>query len=348
MPRVSVTITITIAVALLTALLTAPGAARAESRAGWLKREARVATQAAETERAIRLWRAYSRIDRSTAVLKQLSRLLEGAGRAEEAALVLEEAIARGKGDASVQAQLSQLRRKRSSVAYRSRERDQRRETKLAKRAFAKGRKLGLSGKLRLGSRYLEAAVVLDPRLPGIYRVLGAIYIKMGRKKAGYSHLADYLRMRPGGVLANKARRMLRGRGVLGSVRAMSSYSCNLWVNGEWLGMRSPTKRLTLPEGTFVLTFSSPKFHVQKSYRVNVSAGETTTVRFDFGIIDVDLKPWGRIRANGLDLGLWPKLGLPAGTYNLFVQSHDGKRSGRARWTVQAGKSRRLTWKSLR
>ncbi|MCB9557788.1 MAG: hypothetical protein H6707_16880 [Deltaproteobacteria bacterium] len=314
--------------------------ARADTK--WLL-DAADAAEKTDQAQAIRILRAALEIVEDPKVLIRLGTLLERGKRLTEAIALYERYITRRPEASSQLNQRIESLRLRETFAAADEVKAGKPETALAKQAFGFGRQAALKKDFEQGTRFLKAAVVLDPALPGPYRLLGAAYLKMGRKRSGWAHLADYLRIRPDGALASKVRKMLLGKGFLGTVRMTASFPADIWINGRYMGQQTPA-RVTLPEGLHIVTFVSSKYHLIKRFRVRVKREATRAVEFRFGIIEVALQPWARLRADDRDLGLWDALGLPEGNYQLEATSHDGKRKGKIQLTVESGRSQKLTW----
>lgn len=216
------------------------------------------------------------------------------------------------------------------------------RATNHGEEAFKKGLALARRKQLEQAVRYLRAALVLDPMLPGTYRVLGGVYGKLKDPKKEREFLQDYLRIRPDGKIAEQVRARLKPTKVLANLRLEASYPCAIWVNGRPLGLTTPVKDLLLPGGTYTVSFVNAEYHIIRNKRVKVAPAGDATVRFEFGVLTVDLDPWARARANGKDLGLWTTIGLPVGTYSLALVAHDMSRKKEVEVTVHPGKITRI------
>lgn len=216
------------------------------------------------------------------------------------------------------------------------------RATPQARRAFALGLGAARRRKSKRAIRYLRAALVLDPTLPGTYRVLGAVHGRLKNPKLERAFLEDYLRIRPDGPIADKVRRRLKPTGVLAPVKLVASFPCDVWVNGRRMDRRTPVKELLLPAGGHTVSFVNARYHIIRNVRVRLARGKPRTIQFEFGVLVAQLRPWARIRANGRDLGLWDEIGLPTGRYRLRVTAHDESRTERLEVTIRAGKRTRI------
>jgi tetratricopeptide (TPR) repeat protein len=306
-----------------------------------------------DIERAITTLWAYQLIANKPDVWLRIGDLLEKRNRITETIDALERYRSSASAELStaaaeqLDARIQELIRREDERSIRESLHESARLTEYAERAFREGRQLILERNYDEGIGYLQAAAYLDPSLPGPYRLLGATYLKLGRSEKAKQHLAAYLRIRPDGKLADKVRKMLAKQNVLGRLDTDASFPCDVWVNGRYMGKATPLKNVLLPQGYHILAFVSEAHHLVKTFRIKIEANQAILVNFRYGVVRVHLEPWGRIRANGRDLGLWEELGLPTGEYQLNVTSHDGKKRGSTLWTVKAGEVRSLTWKEL-
>lgn len=339
-----------VAAVLSSMLWTVPSPVRAKTggeKGGWLLAAAETASRHGKLERAELALRAYHQVVGKPAIRLRIARLLEQRKQWAAAAKAYKEYLAKKPADAEIKAALRRVEKREKAEPYSHEAMaDSERATDLGVRAFRIGRRWALRHHYRKAAKMLQASAILDPKLPGPYRLLGAVYLRMGKSRRAHRHLANFLAMRPDGPLGRRIRRMLRGSGMLGTIRARASYRCDLWVNGRNVQRRTPAS-VKMPAGTHVVTFSCPEYHLISSHRVTVRAGKLSKVSFGFGVLKVQLQPWGRIRANGRDLGLWDKLGLPTGVYQLQVRSHDHKRSAEVEWRVKAGRVQKISWKAL-
>jgi tetratricopeptide (TPR) repeat protein len=207
-----------------------------------------------------------------------------------------------------------------------------------ARTAFKMGLRLARRKKLKQSIRYLRAALILDPMLPGTYRVLGATYGKLGNPAKEREFLQYYLRIRPDGKIADIVRKRLKPTGLLNQVALAASFPCEVWVNGRPLGKNTPVKELLLPSGNHTVSFVSEKYHIIRNKRIRLGTGQKTRLRFAFGVLQLKLKPWARVRANRRDLGLWDTLGLPVGEYDLVMTAHNNSRKKNQTVMIRPGK----------
>ena len=323
-------------------------ATAASNQPRWLIEAATKAEKAGEVDKAILALRAYLEItgrQGSPDLHRVLGRLHERNNSWTEAIASYEQLLgSKPKDAATLSGRVERLKERDRVAGFRETPVAEVSWRELAVRAFKMGRKFSLKRKYDQGIRYLRAAAMLDPKLPGTYRLLGAVYMRLGRSRAGSHQLAEYLRIRPAGTLATKVRRLLKGKHILGTVRARASFPCDIWINGRFTGLKTPVKALTLPAGRHILTFVSAQYHLAKSYAIYVKVGRIDEIQFRFGILDVKLNPWARLRANKRDLGLWDQLGLPVGKYLIEATSHDEKRRGRITLTIKPGEKRALKW----
>lgn len=200
----------------------------------------------------------------------------------------------------------------------------------------------------RAAIRYYEAALVMDSSLVGVFRLLGATYARLRDKKRARAFYFRYLRLRPGGRLADMVRKRLRRDKQLARITFRASFPVKVYINQLPLrrGRKTPLKRVLLPAGTYTVVLHHRRYHAAWKLRLRVKAAERRTVTFRFGVLITRLKPWARIRANGRDLGLWSKIGLRAGRYRLDFVSHDGSKKMTHQVRITGGQRLRFkSWK---
>lgn len=215
------------------------------------------------------------------------------------------------------------------------------RQRSYAIKAVKLSRKYQRRKKYRVAIRYLEAALTMDSTLVGTYRLLGALYGKMGMRKQEQAFYIKYLRMRPGGRLAKLVRKRITDQSKLSKISFLASFPCRVYVNRLALDVKrkTPLKNVLLPPGTYTVVLYNKKYHVARKHRIVVQAGKGQSVWFKFGILDIRLKPWARVRANGRDLGLWTPVGLPESKYTLNFESGDGTKRMTKTVRIRHGKS---------
>ena len=326
-----------------------PASSSLDAEVAVLELAARKASTAGKPRHAARITRAVLALKDQPRSWRRLGELLETAQQWADAVQAYDRYLSRSKTqDSTLGRRLKRLRRQAEAAEQRQAVVVHPRIKGLARRMFSLGRSHAVAKRYRLGARFLRAAVILDPKLPGPYRLLAATYLKLGHAEQAQDLLAEYLRMRPDGRLADRIRKMLRQKGQLGSIAVKASFPCEVWVNGRYLqGKKTPIAKLEMPSGPLVITLANQEFHVARNFRVRVTPGGSSEVRFDFGVLAVRLKPWARIRANGRDIGLWDDIGLPSGQYKLDVRSHDGKKRASRDVDVTSGSTIQLTWAGL-
>ncbi len=199
--------------------------------------------------------------------------------------------------------------------------------------------------------QYLQAALVMDSTLVGAYRLIGTIYDKLRDKTSAQAFFVKYLRLRPGGRLANMVRKRLRGNKEVARVTFQASFPCMVFINRGLLDARrkTPLKEVVLPSGEYTVVFYNREYHFGKKVRIKVQAGQAQQVKAEFGVLTVKLKPWARVRAKRVgsrdwrDLGLWETVGLPAATYLMEFRTDDGKKRMSKRIVLRPGKTIKIT-----
>jgi len=200
----------------------------------------------------------------------------------------------------------------------------------------------------RIAIRYYEAALVMDNSLVGVFRLLGTAYTKLKDKKRAQAFYIRYLRLRPGGPLADKVRRRLKDNKLLAKVTFRASFPAAVYINRLPLNWKkkTPFENVLLPAGTYTIIIYHQKYHAARKIRLRVKEGQQQTAEFKFGVLMSKLTPWARVRANGRDLGLWNEIGLPAGRYKLEFRSDDGKKQMTHQVNLKGGQRLRVTrWK---
>jgi tetratricopeptide (TPR) repeat protein len=266
-------------------------------------------------------------------------------GRFEEAVEVYERVLKHKPPKADAAQLRTEIKRlKRAPEPFKDQLPKKFRATAQAGRAFRQGMFHVRRKRLGKAVPLLRAALVLDPELPGTYRVLGGVYGKLGNPEKEREFLLDYLRIRPDGRIADAVRKKLKGTKLLSAVSLTSSFPCDIWINGRPMGVSTPVKQVWLPGGNFTISFINARYHIIRNKRTSIEPGGKAEVAFEFGVLKVDLKPWARIRATGRDLGLWDHIGLPVGEYPLSLVAHDNSKRRKMTVVIEAGKTKTLTW----
>ena len=134
--------------------------------------------------------------------------------------------------------------------------------------------------------------------------------------------LADYLRVRPDGKIADTVRADARPRSTCSARSSIdASFPCKVYINGRETGQATPLKQATRcrPASTSSVwrtssitscaTCASTSSPARTSKRRSRSASSSTK-----------LDPWARVRVDGKDIGLWDEAGIPEGTHTRRVQ----------------------------
>ncbi|HEY1585964.1 MAG TPA: PEGA domain-containing protein [Polyangia bacterium] len=216
--------------------------------------------------------------------------------------------------------------------------------TNEAKRLFEEGKKDAQAKRWQPAVNELQAALLLDPDLPGPYRLLGAVYGKTGDRAQERLFLADYLRVRPDGKIADTVRATLSKEHVLGTISVDASWPCKVYINGRETGYSTPLKKYALPPGRYVVTLENEQYHIVPNLHVSVSTGKDTDKSFAFGVLSTKLDPWARVRVDGKDIGLWDEVGIPEGPHNITYKSHDGSKEKTVELTIKGGARAKLSW----
>lgn len=207
------------------------------------------------------------------------------------------------------------------------------RQGEFASEAVKRARALERRKAYRPAIRYLQAALVMDPTLVGAYRLIGTLYGRLKDTASEQAFYVRYLRQVPGGRLANMVRDRLKNHPELGRVTFEASFPCQVFINRGPVHdkRRTPLANIALPSGEYTVVFYNPDYHFGQKTRITVTAGKTQVVKAEFGVLEIRLKPWARVRAKRdgtrgwRDLGLWETIGLPTGRWTLDLKSGDGK-----------------------
>ncbi len=218
------------------------------------------------------------------------------------------------------------------------------RATDEAKRLFDLGMKAEKQKKNERAAILLEAAMRLDPELPGPYRVLGVIYGRLGDKGREVRFLTDYLRLRPDGPIADAVRKKLADEKVLGRLSLTASFPCQILVDGHPTGKSTPLAAMTLPAGRYTVTLVNEQYHIARNLHVEVGPNEVVQKAFNFGVLRTKLDPWARVRIDGKDVGLWDEIGVPEGKHTVVYKSHDNAKEKTLDLTMAAGGHEALSW----
>jgi tetratricopeptide (TPR) repeat protein len=213
-----------------------------------------------------------------------------------------------------------------------------------AKRLFEEGKHDAQAKQWQPAINELQAALLLDPDLPGPYRLLGAVYGKTGDRAQERLFLADYLRVRPDGKIADTVRQTLAKDHVLGTITVDASFPCHVYINGRDMGKTTPLKKLSLPPGRYLVSLENQQYHTVGYLHLSVSAGKDTEKTFSFGVLSTKLDPWARVRVDGKDVGLWDEVGVPEGPHKVTYVSHDGSKEKSVDLTIKGGARAKLSW----
>jgi tetratricopeptide (TPR) repeat protein len=323
-----------------------PIAARADDGA-WLERAAEQAVVAGQLPRAVTLLRGLSALrPRDPSPTYRLAEVYALAGQYEEAVVEYRRFAARAEADGARKAHAENEAKRLEEAPAPFAEAVFRPQpaTVEAKRLFEAGRKSAQQKHDHQAIGELEAALLLDPDLPGPYRLLGAVHTRTGDAAEAHRFLAEYLRVRPDGKIAETVRGELKKAGLLGTVTLESSWPCRVFVNGRDTGRSTPLVGYTLPAGRYTLGLENENLHVVRLLRVEVAAGKDTKRRFDFGVLVTKLDPWARVVVDGKDVGLWDEMGVPEGKHRVKYKAHDGSREKTVEVEIKAGTRTHLSW----
>lgn len=208
-----------------------------------------------------------------------------------------------------------------------------------ARLAFAMGSKHIKANEHEKALAALEAAASLNPDLPGPYRLIGALYGKLKQPEKEKEFLLRYLRIRPEGARVPEIRERLTTLKVLGKLTVTTSFPSEAFINGRPIGSTPFKEPFLLPEGRYTLSVRCAKYYFIKNVPVKVEPGQAVAKDVRFGVVQMKLDPWARVKVGGKDLGLWEEFALPAGEHTLELRSGDGTREKTVPLAVKGGET---------
>jgi len=326
---------------------TSGSAADEADRGAWLEKAAEQAIIIGRYPRAVSLLRGLSALKpRDPSPLYRLAEVFTLAGLYEEAIVEYKRFASRPEADSvrKARAESESKRLEEAPAPFAETLFKQEPATEEAKKLFEQGKRSAQGQKYQTAIAELQAALLLDPDLPGPYRMLGGVYGKVGDRGQERLFLADYLRVRPDGAIADTVRATLKNDKVLGTMTVEASWPCKVFVNGRETGKTTPLKGYSLPAGKYMIGLENEKYHIVRLLRVDVVAGKSTDKKFNFGILSTKLDPWARVRVDGKDVGLWDEAGIPEGKHVVTYKSHDGSKEKTVEIDVKGGAREKLTW----
>ncbi len=321
--------------------------ASASDDGAWLEKAAEQAVVAGQYPRAVALLRGLQALrPRDPSAQFRLAEVFTLAGQYEEAIAEYRRFAARSEADAARKdrAEAEAKRLEDAPTPFVEALFKAAPATNEAKRLFDEGKKDAQAKKYEAAVNELQAALLLDPDLPGPYRLLGAVYGKTGDRAQERLFLADYLRVRPDGKIADTVRARLKADKLLGSISVDASFPCKVWLNGRETSYTTPLKGFTLPAGKYVVGLDNEKYHIVRILRLDVTVGKDTSKKFNFGILQTKLDPWARVRVDGKDIGLWDEAGIPEGKHTIDFKSHDGSKEKKVELDIKGGAREKLSW----
>jgi Flp pilus assembly protein TadD len=321
--------------------------ARAVEDGAWLEKAAETAVVKGEYPRAVALFRGLAALrPKDPSPEYRLAEVYTLAGQSEEAIGEYRRFATRPEADPArkARADAEAKRLEEAPAPFAESIFKQASATPEAKRLFEEGKKDAQAKKWQPAINELQAALLLDPDLPGPYRLLGAVYGKTGDRAQERLFLADYLRVRPDGKIADTVRATLAKEHVLGTISVDASFPCKVYINGRETGKTTPLLKYALPPGKYVVTLENEQYHTFGVLHLAVTTGKDSSKTFAFGILSTKLDPWARVRVDGKDIGLWDEAGIPEGTHNISYKSHDGTKEKSVELTIKGGARQKLSW----
>jgi tetratricopeptide (TPR) repeat protein len=325
----------------------APGIAFGGDEGAWLEKAAEQAVVAGQFPRAVALFRGLAALrPKDPSPTYRLAEVYAIAGQFEEAIAEYRRFAGRAEADPArkTRAESEANRLEEAPAPFAEQLFRQSPATNEAKKLFDEGKKDAQAKRFDAAIRELQGALLLDPDLPGPYRLLGAVYGKVGDKAQEREFLADYLRVRPDGAIADTVREKLKGDGVLGTISVDSSWPCKVYINGRGTGRTTPLKKFAVPAGKYIVGLENEQYHIVRNLRVDVTPQKDTEKRFNFGILHTKVSPWARVRVDGKDIGLWDEAGIPEGKHTVALKAHDGSKEKTVTVEIKGGSREKLSW----
>ena len=322
-------------------------AAWAADDGAWLEKAGEASVVKGEFPRAVALFRGLAALrPKDPSPVYRLAEIYTLAGQYEEAIGEYRRFAARPEADPArkARAEAEAARLENAPAPFAETLFKQSSATPESKRFFEEGKKDAQAKRWQAAVNELQAALLLDPDLPGPYRLLGAVYGKTGDRAQERLFLADYLRVRPDGRIADTVRARLAKEHVLGTLSVDASFPCRVYINGRETGRTTPLKKYSLPPGKYVVGLENEQYHIVRNLRVDITTGKETERTFGFGILTTKLDPWARVRVDGKDIGLWDEAGIPEGTHSISYKSHDGSKEKTVELTIKGGARAKLSW----
>lgn len=323
------------------------GVAHAADDGVWLEKAAEQAIIAGQYPRAVALLRGLAALKpRDPSPQYRLAEVFTLAGQYEDAISEYKRFSARPEADPArkAHAESEVTRLEQAPAPFAEQLFKQAPATPESKRLFQEGKRDAQAKHYDAAIAELQGALLLDPDLPGPYRLLGAVYGKTGDRAQEQLFLADYLRVRPDGKIADTVRERLKKQHLLGTLTALASWPCRVYINGRDTGRSTPLKSFGLPAGKYMVGFENEQYHIVRLMRVDIAVGKETKKEFGFGLLVTKLDPWARVRVDGKDIGLWDEAGIPEGKHTVAYESHDGKKSKTVELDIKGGTRSRLSW----
>jgi tetratricopeptide (TPR) repeat protein len=321
--------------------------ARAADDGAWLDKAAEQAVVSGQYPRAVALFRGLGALrPRDPSAQYRLAEVYTLAGQYEDAISEYRRFAQRPEADAprKAHAESEAKRLEEAPAPFAETLFKQAAATSEAKKLFDEGKRDAQAKHYQPAINELQAALLLDPDLPGPYRLLGAVYGKTGDRAQERVFLADYLRVRPDGRIADTVRERLAKEHVLGTLSVDASFPCKVLLNGRETGRMTPFRHFALPPGKYLVGLENEQYHIVRNLRVDVQTGKDTPKFFAFGILMTRLDPWARVRVDGKDIGLWDEAGIPEGKHSVVYVSHDGVKQKSVELDIKGGARQKLSW----
>ena len=185
---------------------------------------------------------------------------------------------------------------------------------------------------VKVGARRLAGTTPLTEKLPA-----GRHRCSVGLR--GHRTWTDTVTLRPGRVTTVRPR--LEPQQATVTVR--STMSCRVKIKGKPLG-DAPVVRHGVEPGRVNVVCLNAALGIREKRTVKVRPGQDAEVRFRFGILNINLAPWARVKVDGRARGTTPaRLHLSEGEHTIELKNEKQSLSRRRSVEIRAGKVHRIS-----
>ncbi len=155
----------------------------------------------------------------------------------------------------------------------------------------------------------------------------------------GHRTWTENVTVRPGRVTTVRPR--LAPQQATLTVR--SSTSCRVKIGAKQLG-DAPVVRHGVEPGRVKVVCLNAALGIREKRKVKVKPGQDAEVRFRFGILNVNVDPWARVKVDGRSRGATPaRLHLSEGEHSIELRNKKQSLSRKRTVEIRAGKVHRIS-----